>query len=84
MARQKPRGSASRKRVAFRPGLEQLEDRIYAPGLKSANQYGFVTIKQLMDEANAALANPGSFSRDYLETLKKALDAANNNLNFVL
>ena len=49
---------------------------------------GFVSISALMSAANTELGlhgltvSPSAF-RTYQETLKNALDAANNNLNFV-
>lgn len=55
---------------------------VYAPGSNSANAAGFVSISDLVTEANEALGNPDA-DRDYLELLKDALDAGNNNLNFV-
>jgi hypothetical protein len=61
---------------------------ISAPGTNSANPNGFATVGDIMAEANAALgANgvvlSGSPVRPYQEALKNALDAANNNGNFV-
>jgi len=61
---------------------------IYAPGTESANALGFATVNAVMAEANAELglhgtALSGDAWRDYQETLKDALDNANNNLNFV-
>jgi hypothetical protein len=55
---------------------------VYQPGL------GFITIAQLIADADAALGangltTAGSPDRSYQELLKNALDAANNNLNFV-
>ena len=43
----------------------------------------FVTISELIDAANVALAD-NTKTRDELESLKDALDDANNNLTFVL
>ncbi len=61
---------------------------IYAPGTGSANPLGFATVNDVMAEANAelglhGLTLAGSEYRDYQEALKNALDAANNNENFV-
>jgi len=65
---------------------------IYAPGTTSANGAGFATVNAIMTEANTelglhglALAFPGTGNafRAYQESLKNALDKANNNLNFV-
>jgi len=59
---------------------------IYAPGVIDGTD--FITIAELMDAANDALGEdgltlPGNENRDYQEILYKALDDANNNLNFV-
>jgi len=61
---------------------------IYAPGTNSANSAGFATVNAIMAEANTelglhGLTTSGSPFRSYQEKLKNALDAANNNLNFV-
>lgn len=61
---------------------------IYAPGTNGANQFGYATVNTVLSEANASLATDGSTpdgspARAYQEALKNALDAANNNLNFV-
>jgi hypothetical protein len=61
---------------------------IYAPGTTSANQFGYARVSDVLSEANASLGANGSTSdgspvRAYQEALKNALDAANNNLNFV-
>jgi hypothetical protein len=61
---------------------------IYAPGADSANAFGFTTVKALIKEANAelglrGLTLAGSPYRSYQETLKTALDNANNNFTFV-
>jgi uncharacterized protein (TIGR03382 family) len=61
---------------------------VYAPGTQSANSEGFATISALMAEANTELAaHPlttlSGPTRTYQEALKDALDAANNNQNFV-
>lgn len=61
---------------------------IYAPGTNSANQFGYATVSAVLAEANASLGTnastpDGSPARAYQEALKNALDAANNNLNFV-
>ena len=61
---------------------------VYAPGTSLANAAGFASIGDLMSEANAELglhgtAMAGDDWRDYQEALKNALDAANNNVNFV-
>ena len=63
---------------------------IYAPGTNSANTLRFVTVDDVMAEANALLgsadpllilsANP---DRARAEALETALDRGNNNLNFV-
>jgi hypothetical protein len=61
---------------------------IYAPGTTSANALGYATVGDVLAEANAELGLNGltladHASRGYQEALKNALDAANNNLNFV-
>ena len=61
---------------------------VYAPGTTGANSLGFITISNLMAEANTELglhgnAVSGTSYRDYQEALKNALDNANNNINFV-
>src|SRR5215203_835266 len=63
------------------------DSMIYAPGAPSANSAGFATVQAVMDAANAELAlHPTSVqsgaTRTYQESLMKALDRANNNLNF--
>jgi hypothetical protein len=44
---------------------------------------GVVTIGSIIEAANAALADPLSFTREELEALKNLLDDYNNNLNFI-
>jgi hypothetical protein len=61
---------------------------VYAPGTNSANAAGFDSISDLMTEADEELglhvtALAGDSWRAYQEALKNALDAANNNINFV-
>jgi diketogulonate reductase-like aldo/keto reductase len=60
---------------------------IYAPGTNSANSIGFATVGAIMAEANSSLSSNGlTLSGDiraYQETLKNALDNANNNKTFV-
>jgi hypothetical protein len=61
---------------------------VYAPGAQTANDSGFISAAALVNEANAALANPtltiaGVPARAYQGLLKTALDRANNNLTFV-
>ena len=61
---------------------------IYAPGTTSANSLGFATVNDVMAEAAALLAADGVIlagdsNRALAESLKNALDNANNNLNFV-
>ena len=61
---------------------------VYAPGITGANALGFITISNLMAEANTELgvhgnAVSGTAYRSYQEALKNALDNANNNTNFV-
>jgi|GEM_PF-2127859 len=69
-------------------GLVDGSSLVYAPGTLSANAAGFATVDALMAEANAELgAHPTAYSGDawrgYQETLKNALDKANNNRTFV-
>ena len=61
---------------------------IYAPGALGANLLGFITVNDLMAEANTELGLNGltvaaGTTRTYQEALKNALDRGNNNLNFV-
>ena len=61
---------------------------IYAPGAASANALGYATVGAVMAEAAAELCAhgytpAGNAFRGYQESLKNALDKANNNLNFV-
>src|SRR5215217_1216145 len=63
------------------------DSMIYAPGAPSANSAGFATVQAVMDAANTELgAHPTTVqagtTRTYQESLMKALDRANNNLNF--
>ncbi|HEY5927980.1 MAG TPA: hypothetical protein VIV11_40115, partial [Kofleriaceae bacterium] len=71
-----------------RNNLVEDDAIVYAPGTNSGNALGFTTIAELIAEANTALAGSGvvlsdSPVRAYQEALKNALDAANNNWNFV-
>jgi hypothetical protein len=72
---------------------------VYAPNVAGANGAGFISITDLMAEANNLLASSigsgtyagqnGSLTvassalRSYQETVKNALDEANNNINFL-
>jgi hypothetical protein len=61
---------------------------IYAPGTMSANELGFATVYEVINEADNELSLhgltlAGSPYRAYQEALKNALDLANNNLTFV-
>ena len=61
---------------------------IYAPGATGANSLGYATVNQVIAEASAELCAhgytvSGDPFRNYQESLKNALDKANNNLNFV-
>ncbi len=61
---------------------------VYAPAAQGASLAGLITINGLMADANTSLGlHPNTTSagtdRTYQEGLKNALDAANNNLNFV-
>jgi hypothetical protein len=69
-------------------GLVAGSALVYAPGAPSANAAGFLTVDQLIADADAALAADGltpsgDANRALQETLKNALDAANKNLSFV-
>jgi hypothetical protein len=69
-------------------GIVDGSSLVYAPGTASANSLGFATINALMAEANAQLlANPVTVASGSARTaqaaIKNALDAANNNQNFV-
>lgn len=62
---------------------------IYAPGTRSANAWGVAQVTDVLAEANAslganALTVSASATRSYQEALKNAIDAANNNLNFLV
>lgn len=61
---------------------------VYAPGVPGANTAGFISISDLMKAANDELGlHPntpaGDPNRSIQETIKNALDDANNNKNFV-
>lgn len=67
---------------------------VYAPGLlpyapiTGLNGFGFISVNDLMNAANSSLGSDpytpsGHGQRAYQEALKDALDAANNNTNFV-
>lgn len=61
---------------------------VHAPGAIGANAAGFIAMGSLIAEANDALAaspvtRAGMPQRTYQELLKDALDASNNDLNFV-
>jgi hypothetical protein len=68
-------------------------DLVYAPALLpynpvGINALGFISVNDLMSDANVELGLHGSVLsgdsfRPYQEALKNALDAANNNQNFV-
>jgi hypothetical protein len=67
-------------------GLVSSSAIVYAPGVVVGTN--FVTISALMNKANQELGDHGSALsgdewRSYQEALKNALDAANNNTNFV-
>ncbi len=65
-----------------RAGFVSEDALIYCPGATCANTARFATVKALLAEARSALSDSTS-TRTYLETLKIALDKANNNLTFV-
>jgi hypothetical protein len=71
-----------------RHGLVNGAGMIYAPGTGSASSLGFASVNDIIAEANAALGADGYTpsgdpNRALQEALKNALDAANNNANFV-
>jgi hypothetical protein len=61
---------------------------VYAPGVPGTNTAGFISIDDLITAADASLASDGYTpagdpNRGLQETIKNALDDANNNKNFV-
>jgi hypothetical protein len=54
---------------------------VHAPYLAEAGDDGFITVAELITAANNALPTG---DRAHQEALKNALDAANNNTNFLL
>jgi hypothetical protein len=69
-------------------GMVQGDALVYAPGVPGASGLGFISINDLMDEANATLGADGLTlsgdpNRAPQAALKNALDAANNNTIFV-
>lgn len=62
--------------------------RVHAPTALTANQTGFITVADLMGEADTALAASGntpagSAQRSYHEALRNPLERANSDLDFV-
>lgn len=79
--------AAMKLNVAY--GGQNGDALIYAPGVPGANPYGLVSVDGLMTAADAYLADhpsvpAGDPARTLGETLKNALDAANNNMNFAI
>ena len=68
-------------------GLVTGGSLVYAPDVDAAGMDGFITITDLMAAAVAALADQSTLAddpnREEQEDIKNALDAANNNTNFV-
>lgn len=69
-------------------GLVDGNALVYAPGAQNANALGYISVNDLIAEADTELglhgtAFAGDEWRSYQEALKNALDRANNNLNFV-
>lgn len=67
-------------------GFVKPDAPVYAPGVKTGTD--FLTISELINEANHQLGldgytPSGDPNRAYQELISMALDAANNNLNFV-
>jgi hypothetical protein len=70
------------------PGFVDGDALVYAPGVSEANAAGFISINDLITAANNSLGSDGytpagDAYRDVQETIKNALDDANNNKNFV-
>lgn len=68
--------------------LVDHDSLVYAPGVEGANTNGFISVRDLMTEANDSLTAygytlAGHPERPAQEALKNALDAANNNRTFV-
>jgi hypothetical protein len=68
--------------------LNVLNGKVSGTALVYSPTLGFISINKLMDDANTELgthgtAYSGDSWRTYQESLKNALDKANNNLNFV-
>lgn len=68
--------------------LNVLNGKVNGGALVYSPTLGFISINKLIDDANAELglhgtAYSGDSWRAYQESLKNALDKANNNLNFV-
>ncbi len=64
-------------------GYAQADPLLYAPGLATVNNAGFISVSGLVAEANEALGvngytRAGTSVRFYQELLKNALDAGNN------
>ncbi len=74
--------------LAVQKGVVDGAALVYAPGVTGASALGFISVTALMTEANAQLAADGYTpsgdpNRTYQETVKNALDHANNNLTFL-
>jgi len=70
------------------PGFVDGDALVYAPGVSEANAAAFIKINDLITAANNSLGSDGytpagDAYRDVQETIKNALDDANNNKNFV-
>ncbi|MGA9162782.1 MAG: hypothetical protein WB297_18210 [Actinomycetota bacterium] len=69
-------------------GFVDENSLVYAPGVPGANALGFISVGELMDEANTELGLDGITlvgdpERANQEAKKNALDKANNNMTFV-
>lgn len=69
-------------------GKVDRDARVHAPTALTANETGFITVTDLMQEADTALAASGSTpvgssQRSYQEALRNPLERANSNLDFV-
>ena len=69
-------------------GFVDPDSLVYAPGVQGANALGFISVADLMDEANTELGVDGHTpagdpERANQEAKKNALDKANNNMTFI-
>ena len=77
--------------LAETPQFDEFVDGdalVYAPGVPGANAAGFISVNDLITAADVELGNnpytpADDPNRDLQETIKDALDSANNDLTFV-